>query len=311
MLRKINFTDLWEWMGSDYETAIPFLMCERLLHSTIRCSYCDNVLQPRDFSALYPKFLCRQQGHFFKVSIRKNTWFENATIPPYQVMWICLSFVYKMSYQQAIGLCSWGETALSVRTVIEWFNYCREICVLAMAERYADVDNLDKIGGTDHVVQIDICRLGRRKHESELVASGNWVIGIIDVTTNKTRFEICPNGQRNADTLFELIDKHVDSNSAIHTNCWGGYNGLMGVGFAEHLAANYAQPSVEQPANGQTNGMQSQWKTLRYRLSRGGVRREKLADHMAEYMWHMDCRTRRVDPFQQLMDDIRSQYSVV
>ena len=44
------------------------------------------------------------------------------------------------------------------------------------------------------------------------------------------------------------------------------------------------------------------------RLARGGITGEKLADHMCEYLWRRDVIRRDVDPFNDLLDQIKIQF---
>jgi hypothetical protein len=50
-----------------------------------------------------------------------------------------------------------------------------------MEHRYA---NRGKIGGPNHIVQEDVCKIGRRKYHRGRVVEGNWILGMIDINTN-------------------------------------------------------------------------------------------------------------------------------
>ena len=62
--------------------------------------------------------------------------------------------------------------------------------------------------------------------------------------------------------------------------------------------------------NAHTNNIESRWRALRHRLSRGGIRRYQIDVHMAEHLWRQDCENRAADPFQKLIEDIRLVYAV-
>ena len=55
-----------------------------------------------------------------------------------------------------------------------------------------------------------------------------------------------------------------------------------------------------------TNNIESRLR----RLSRGGVRQNQVDSHILEYLWHLDCENRGVDPFQELIEDIKTVYPV-
>jgi len=159
-----------------------------------------------------------------------------------------------------------GGTKLSKGTIADWFNLCREVCMVSMDDRYR---SMGKIGGPGHVVEIDECKIGRRKYHRGRIVEGNWILGMIDRNTKEVRMAVCPGNQRDADTLYRLISDHVEISSTIHTDCWRGYNGLMVRGFAAHLTVNHSYHFVDPVTGVHTNTIESQWRSFRRRLSRG------------------------------------------
>ena len=91
--------------------------------------------------------------------------------------------------------------------------------------------NRGKIGSPGHVVQIDECKIGRRKFHRGCVEC-NWILGMIDVATNEVHMTICPWNNRDTVKLFDLIEHELVS--IIHSDCWRGYKGFLGGGFAVH-----------------------------------------------------------------------------
>lgn len=124
---------------------------------------------------------------------------------------------------------------------------------------------------------------------------------------NKVRMTICPDNKRDAVTLYQLIIEHVELTSTIHTDCWRGYNGLMGGGggFRAHMTVNHSVHFVDPVTNGHTNNIDSCWRSLRHRLARGGIRRDKV-----DFIWWLDCDNRSADPFQDLTEDIKMMYPI-
>ena len=103
---------------------------------------------------------------------------------------------------------------------------------------------------------------------------------------------------------------HVEITSTIHTDCWRGYNGLMAGGFAAHLTVNHCNHLTDPVAGIHTNTIESQWRLLHKRLTRGGIRKRDMDVHIAEYLWRRDCESRNADPFQEFIEDIRKVYPV-
>lgn len=103
--------------------------------------------------------------------------------------------------------------------------------------------------------------------------------------------------------------RHVRDGSTIYTDCWKGYNNLTKEGF-EHMTVNHSLHFVDPDTGVDTNKIESQWRPLRRRLARGGVQKDKLAAHLAEFLWRRDCSRRGVDPFGELTVDIRNVHDV-
>lgn len=123
----------------------------------------------------------------------------------------------------------------------------------------------------------------------------------------KYRLEICPNNQRDQETLINLIKKHVAPGSEIHTDCWKGYINLSDHGYT-HKTVNHSVEFVNSDTGAHTQNIEASWRWMRRQLSRGGVNQENLADHMCEFLWRRRVHKLNIDPFQQLLDDIKKFY---
>jgi len=49
---------------------------------------------------------------------------------------------------------------------------------------------------------------------------------------------VCPNNKRDAETLLDIIERHVDKQSTVITDCWHAYNELDREGW-QHLTVNH------------------------------------------------------------------------
>lgn len=76
-----------------------------------------------------------------------------------------------ISYEQTIMFRSRKKNQkLSSETVADRFNYCRKVYMIAFD--YCIVED-GKIGGVGIIIEIDECKIGRRKYESERVVKGS------------------------------------------------------------------------------------------------------------------------------------------
>ena len=73
-------------------------------------------------------------------------------IPPAEILLLTYSFAHTLSFKQITVQCLMGNGPITENIICYWFSYCREVCMLSMEDKYA---NRGKIGGPNHVVQID------------------------------------------------------------------------------------------------------------------------------------------------------------
>jgi len=166
------------------------------------------------------------------------------------------------------------------------------------------------IGGPNEMVEIDECKIGRRKYHRGRIIEGSWILGIIHRGHPiNYRLEICPENKRDANTLLSLIKKHVAPGTEIHTDCWKGYINLNDHGYI-HKTVNHSQEFVDSETGAHTQNIESSWRWMRRQLSRGGIHSTTLADHMCEFMWRRRVLKLNIDPhtFDQLLKDIKTIY---
>ena len=94
------------------------------------------------------------------------------------------------------------------------------------------------IGGTGLTVEIDESKFGKRKYNKGRLVEGQWVVGGICRETGDVFLAVCPNNKRDAETLLDIIERHVDKQSTVITDCWRAYNELDREGW-QHLTVNH------------------------------------------------------------------------
>ena len=157
-----------------------------------------------------------------------------------------------------------------------------------MNSRTTDDDSNTKIGGVGKVVEIDETKLGRRKYQRGRLVEGVWIIGMIERgDRRKYRIEICPENKCDAQTLIQNIKKHVAIGSEIHTDCWRAYNKLEDYGYI-HNTVNHSENFVDPGTGAHTQNIENSWRWLKRCLTRGGVKKDQLFLHFAEYIWFME-----------------------
>ena len=139
MARFINNIELLE----DEVNCIQFLCDEGLLNTQKLCCECDS---PMDLKKIADRklsyFVCERRHKRIRISCAKGTWFENMKMSPLQVM--LMTHCFENSYKQTVINASVGGAKLSSRTITDWFNLYREVCMMSMDDKYR---SREKIGG--------------------------------------------------------------------------------------------------------------------------------------------------------------------
>lgn len=117
-------------------------------------------------------------------------------------------FAHGYNYEQIILKCSTEDKKLSPETVADRFNYCREVCMIALDDCYVNEEKIDRKRTT---VKINECKIRRRKFKRRTVVEALWVLGmIVRGKSENFRIKICPNNKCDQETLIKLI-KNISS----------------------------------------------------------------------------------------------------
>jgi len=75
-----------------------------------------------------------------------------------------------------------------------------------------------------------------------------------------------------------------------------------------HKTVNHSEFFVDPEIDAYTQNIESSWRWMRRQLSRGGVHKQSIADHLCEFMWCRRVQKLDQDPFKQLLSDIKRCY---
>ncbi|XP_051171181.1 uncharacterized protein LOC127288027 [Leptopilina boulardi] len=119
------------------------------------------------------QFVCQKKNKYnHTVSVAENTWFENTHISAASCILMTYCFAINFSFEQTLRESSIIEgQQLSRETVADRFSFCREICMVALDQQ---LEEEGKIGGIGEIVEIDECKIGRRKYQRGRVVEGSW-----------------------------------------------------------------------------------------------------------------------------------------
>jgi transposase-like protein len=171
-----------------------------------------------------------------------------------------------------------SATSCNPNTVSSFASFFRQL----VGESLDDEDTI--IGGKNIVVEIDECKLGKRKYHRGHRVDGLWVLGGIERTVAKKIF-LLEVPDRSAETLLTAITEHVAPGSVIMTDMWKGYLGLEKLGFEyKHLTVNHSIQFSNSENGCCTNSIEGVWNGLKLSL-RPRQRTSKIAPGcMLEYI---------------------------
>jgi transposase-like protein len=125
-------------------------------------------------------------------------------------------------------------------------------------------NSLDKIGGTDVIVEIDESKFGKRKYNRGHSVEGVWILGMVE-RTEKRRVILVAIDDRTKKTLEEKITNKVYEDSSIHTDYWKGYSGLKNL-FNQHLTVNHSKEFVNKETGACTNRIEGTWFAVKQQI---------------------------------------------
>ncbi|XP_045509270.1 uncharacterized protein LOC123704820 [Colias croceus] len=245
-----------------------------------------------------------------KITRARNTWFERAKITLPQVFHLMYCFTRRWSYETAIEEdpdMRGGLQCLSMATVSDWYNYCRETVAIYQLEKQ---ETIGKIGGPGKIVQIDESKFGVRKFNKGRRVEGHWVLGLIEDGSEDLRLEVCPDNIRSAEVLVPLIKKHVLEGTTIHTDFWRAYDCLAEHGYI-HKKVNHSDPDnpFVAPDGTHTQRIEAQWRVVKRWFKKDNYNHpSNFADVVIEYQWRRWVQKNKLDPFYELIKAINHVY---
>ncbi|KAJ8947706.1 hypothetical protein NQ318_001545 [Aromia moschata] len=84
------------------------------------------------------------------VTVAQDTWFQNSNISAETVILLTYCFACNFDFKQTMRECSYGEKKVSLETIGDRFNFCRETCMIALDNSFVEEG---QIGGEGVVVE--------------------------------------------------------------------------------------------------------------------------------------------------------------
>ncbi|EFO86504.1 hypothetical protein CRE_02584 [Caenorhabditis remanei] len=234
------------------------LMNEKLIRNEASCGKCGNKMSLRSRGDGY-EWRCRlsKGKDCSSKSIKSDSFFAKSKLSLYQAVKILVLWNQRLSSKNIAS-----ESGVSEQSICDWKNFLREICV-RIEERYP------KIGGLDHIVEIDESNVHTRKYGRGQGIQEDWVLGGVDRSTGRVFAQRVPN--RAAITLVPLLQKSIEKSSIVYSD--------------ECLIANRRVC---------TNGVEAMWSRMKKPFkSSNGTSSDLLSSYISEFV----CRENEKDQF--------------
>jgi len=128
------------------------------------------------------------------------------------------------------------------------------------------------------------------------------VFGLLKRSVN-VYVQVVPNAK--AVTLQAIILGRADIESVIYTDGWGGYDGLVALGYEKHFRVEHGKGEFSKGCANHINGIESFWSYAKHRLAKfKGVSSDTFELHLRETEFR--CNNRNTDLYKLLLKMLRN-----
>ena len=260
------------------EDCIDFLFEEDILEESL-CSLCgSNVRREKKI------FRCVNRGCRKTLSIFANTFFAENRLNCSSVMLIGYYWLCGVNYTAIQSI-----TGCSSNTIVKYMQMFRQLVINTL-------DNNQKIGGNNVIVEIDESKFQSRKGED-----GIWVIGGVERTNDKKCFFKVVK-QRDARTIDRVIQRYVKRGSTIITDMWRGYGNIRSR--YRHIRVNHGENFVDPVSGAHTNTIEGTWNGVKLKIQSRNRDEKFIDDYLLEFVWR---RKNRDHLWRGLLDALRNE----
>ena len=113
-----------------------------------------------------------QESLQWAASMHQKSWFSGSRLSIEKVLSLTYAWAHKFTTTQAVQETSLDGETTSTETVIDWYNYCREVWADRIMNHHAG-----PIGGPRTTVEIDESKSGKMKYHRGRKIEGKWIFG--------------------------------------------------------------------------------------------------------------------------------------
>ena len=248
------------------DECINFLFASGILYESLRCDSCGGPMKKHERLHRCGKKNCRKAVSIFKDSFSSGRIKCNESLL-IRYLWLCLAI-----HQPIVTI-----TGHSPNTITDYIGYYRSLVSQSCQHEQAI------IGGPDVIVEMDECKLGKRKYHRGHRVDGVWIVGGVERSEGKRIF-IEPVTDRSSSTLLSVIQRNVAPGSIIYTDLWKGYSDIQRELDMVHMTVNHSLYFRDPETGVHTNTIEGTWNGLKLRMpARNRV--QGIETHLFESIW--------------------------
>ncbi|GFX99018.1 mitotic-spindle organizing protein 2A [Trichonephila clavipes] len=279
---------------------LEWCMKANLIASRYECPRCkkEMSLQERKGTVDGYEWRCRSQSkdnpHDFVRSVRKGTWFSESKLGITIIL--CLTRYW---FGKSMNAFMVNDLKVNKNTVVDWYMFCREVCMIACVKESA------KLGGVGEIVEIDESLFGKMKYGKGRRGNVKWVFGGVQRESKKCFFRVVQS--RTKEELLKIIHEWILPGTTIISDCWKSYDCLSGEGYV-HLRVNHSLTFVDPETGAHTISIEGTWSAIKKGLHKAHVKGQ-FDSYLAEFMWRRSNGHKLVDDnFHEFLASIARMY---
>lgn len=199
-------------------------------------------------------YRCHSRGAEYERSIFYGTFFYKQNLSPGQILLI--GYYWLTSASTSTAIMHLGHSS---RTICSYYYYFRELVSGSLDEEDC------MVGGEGIVVDIDECKLGKRKFNRGHQVEGVCIVGGVERTAERRLF-LVPVQNRSAEVLLDIIAPHVRTGSIVNTDMWRGYSRIEELLGLEHNVVNHSRYFRDPETGTHTNFIEGTWRGVKLRI---------------------------------------------
>lgn len=218
-------------------------------------------------------FRHRCNGSQKESSMWANTFFSGANLPPSDILNIGYYWLAGGNHKLISTV-----TGHSTKTITNFLARLNQLVADSVEEDSC------VIGGENIIVEIDECKLAKRKYNRGHHVEGVWVIGGVEKTPDRRVFFQAVE-RRDAETIEGIISRHVSPGSIIRTDKWKGYCFLGSSQVYSHQTVNHSTCFKDPQTGCHTNTIEGMWSALKLKISKRYRCIDGITKHLFAFIW--------------------------